>query len=165
MKKAPDQHFHINATKALLLFLLVTGSWVTCWAQHPTVSVKQFSWLAGKWKNTERNSFEYWKFNEDSSLLTGYSFSIKEGDTTITEKLQFVCEGPTCYYVADVPDNGKPIRFAMMQHTPNGFRSENQQHDYPKYIEYKLEGPGKLRAEVGDATRKQVFNFERQDKL
>ncbi|MGV3764887.1 MAG: DUF6265 family protein [Chitinophagaceae bacterium] len=157
------QHFRLTVTKTALLFLLMTGSWILGFAQHTTVSIKQFSWLAGKWKNTERNSFEYWKFSEDSSQLTGYSFSVKEGDTTITEKLQFVCEGPTCYYIADVPDNGKPIRFAMMQHTPNGFRSENQQHDYPKYIEYKLEGPGKLRAEVGDATRKQVFTFERQE--
>lgn len=125
------------------------------------VQLKQFSWIVGTWKHVERNIYESWRWSLDSTRLLGLSYSIKEGDTTILERLHISVDATGLYFMADVPENGKPIRFSLKPQSPNSFFAENQEHDYPTYIKYKLEAPGKLKAEIGNAEKSQQFEFER----
>lgn len=102
-------------------------------AQH-----KEFSWLLGTWKLKDKNVYEIWKVADDRKTLEGISFRIKDGDTTVMEKIRFTYDGQYYHYVPDVPQNVKPVDFKITRYTAEGFVAENPQHDFPKLIRYQF---------------------------
>jgi len=115
------------------LFILFLIGWQQSQAQQ-----KEFGWLVGKWKLTEKNVFEEWKISSDKKTLEGLSYRIKEGDTTLMEKLLIKFEQPYFFYISDVAENPAPVKFKITQYNADKFLAENPDHDFPKAIRYKL---------------------------
>ncbi|MEO7991273.1 MAG: hypothetical protein ABI663_17110 [Chryseolinea sp.] len=115
------------------LFILFLIGWQQSQAQQ-----KEFGWLVGKWKLTEKNIFEEWRVSTDKKTLEGLSYRIKEGDTTVMEKLLIKFEQPFFFYISNVPENPAPVKFKITQYNADKFLAENPEHDFPKAIRYKL---------------------------
>ncbi|WP_425392674.1 DUF6265 family protein [Ekhidna sp.] len=125
-------------------------------------SLEDFKWLVGKWERHNvkpgTSAFEIW--GKTGGELTGMGVSMKGTDTTFTEKLKIIKKDGSMYYVADVSSNASPTYFKIMSVSTNGFVSENPQHDFPKKIEYILEG-NRMTAIISAGEQKMGFVFEK----
>lgn len=123
-------------------------------------SMKDFSWLKGKWERHNvkpgTSVFEVWEKTKNGYF--GQGVSLKGVDTTFVEKLSLIEKEGNLYYVADVAHNPEPTYFKITSYTKNGFVSENPQHDFPKKIEYILEGE-RMTVVISDGDKKMGFVF------
>ncbi|MEO9869337.1 DUF6265 family protein [Ekhidna sp.] len=105
-------------------------------------SMKDFKWLEGKWERQNvkpgTSAFEVW--GKAKNGYKGQGISLKGRDTTFVENLSLVKKDTDFYYVADVSSNTEPTYFKITSISKMGFVSENPQHDFPKKIEYTLDG-------------------------
>lgn len=111
-------------------------------------NINDFTWLAGKWKYAGREKYEVWKLSADGNTLAGETYRIKDGDTTILEKLTLEKRVDGFYYIADVPHNNKPVPFRVTKADANGFACENPAHDFPTHIKYTRVEKGKIEAVI-----------------
>lgn len=123
--------------------------------------MKQMEWLIGTWTRTNakpgKSGFEIWTRHSPTEWR-GRGVSMTGKDTTFVEKIRIVAEKGSLYYVADVPDNSKPIYFEVTSVTPNAFVCENPSHDFPKKIEYRYDGTEiRARISAGDQGMDYVF--------
>jgi hypothetical protein len=104
-------------------------------------NIDDLNWLEGKWNRTNvrdgRTAFEQWK-RLSPEVFTGIGAILSEDDTINIEKLQIMARNDTLYYVAEVPENQRPVYFTFTEISPTSFTCENQQHDFPKVIRYVL---------------------------
>lgn len=128
---------HLGMTRPYFRFLFLLILFLIGF-QHSRAQQNEFGWLVGKWKLTEKNVFEEWKISADKKTLEGLSYRIKEGDTTVTEKLLIKFEQPFFFYISDVAENPSPVKFKITQYNADKFLAENPEHDFPKAIRYKL---------------------------
>lgn len=148
----------------ILALLLIVQGGETAQIYHNNHDIESFKWLTGTWKNVKQGNYESWQYMKEEDILEGKGFQITtELDTVITERLQIICEGSTCYYIADVPQNPEPVRFRIVSWNNRHFRSENSGHDFPKFVAYRLREDGKLEARIGDDSRTISFLFEKVD--
>ncbi len=125
---------------------------------------KKLSWLSGTWNRTNvkpgQSGLEKW---EQTSVfeLRGLGISLQGQDTTFVEKLRIVTKDNTIVYVADVPENQKPVYFKLIHITDTSFVCENPDHDFPKKITYQLDGKI-LKAQVSGDGKAIDFLFERK---
>ncbi len=150
MKKFPSTAF-------LLLFLFGLLSFNSLFAQE----VKNFEWIIGNWKNTKDSSLEKWAWNTDKSVLLGVSFKVINGDTNVTERASIACEVDGCYFIADVPENNKPVKFKIARSASRSFVADNPAHDFPKFIQYNLTDKKHLNALIGAGNKLIQYKFER----
>ncbi len=105
-------------------------------------SLKDLKWLQGTWQrqNVRPGTIAYEVWGKTKSGFEGIGVSMKGSDTTFVEKLSIVEKDDDIFYVANVRGNASPTYFKITSVSKDGFISENPQHDFPKKIEYKLEG-------------------------
>lgn len=122
-------------------------------------------WLVGVWERSHlpegRQAFEYWEMNEAGNL-EGTGISVRDGDTTVFEKLSVIEKGGTYYYVADVPENPAPVEYAIGYNSHGMFRASNPHHDFPTAISYQLDGE-KLHVEISGDEKTIPFDFIKQE--
>jgi hypothetical protein len=101
-----------------------------------------FNWLVGIWSNTEDSvlSTEEWvKVND--SLYKGIGVSVYLGDTVFHEKIVIKREGEEVYFIPDVAGeiDKETSRFRLTsQIDGKNYIFENQDHDFPQKIVYRL---------------------------
>ena len=66
--------------------------------------------------------------------------TMKGKDTVFVEKLRIIAREGDLFYVADVPENQKPVYFKLTEVTDRSFVCENPDHDFPKKIAYLFDG-------------------------
>jgi hypothetical protein len=76
------------------------------------------------------------------------------------EKLKIIIQENEIHYVADIPENPKPVHFIFTKVATNEFTSENPADDYPKKISYQREG-NTLKAVTSGDGKVQEFVFEK----
>jgi hypothetical protein len=112
-------------------------------AKETSDNFNKLQWLTGTWNRTNtkpgRTAHERWEKKSDHELQ-GWGVNLKGQDTLFMEKLKIVIKDNAIYYVADVPENKEPVYFELTAISDTGFTCENPQHDFPKKIEYLLEG-------------------------
>ena len=133
-------------------------------SQQVKEEFKKLSWLEGTWVRTNakpgRSGHERWiKLSEYE--WQGFGISMRGSDTSFVEKLNLLIKDDHIYYIADVPGNKEPVYFKLTQVSTTGFICENPEHDFPKKIEYNLDGK-KLQAIIsGNGNSKEyLFNKE-----
>ncbi len=139
-----------------------------CHAQQETDGMtknfERIQWLVGSWNRTNvkagLTAFEQWT-KLSPTQLQGKGVIVKERDTIFVEKFKIVIEGGALYYVADVPENKKPVYFKITKVTANEFVCENPDHDFPKVITYKKEGT-KLKATISGNGKSLNYFFEQK---
>ena len=139
--------------KSILLPFLLTIS--TCgFSQTPTTEIaikfKNLEWLVGTWNRTNvkpgKSAHERWE-KTNALELRGIGVSMQGKDTTFVEKITILIKDNNIYYVADVPENEKPVYFKLTEISNSGFVCENPEHDFPKKISYQLNGAD-LKAQI-----------------
>lgn len=141
-----------------LLFLLASGL-------ASGQSFKDFKWMTGTWgrQNTKLGSsaFESWE-KMTKKGFSGQGITLQGADTVFVEKLSIVKKENKLYYVAEVSQNVAPTYFKITSYSKNGFVCENPDHDFPKKIEYKLQG-NILTATISGEGKEIPFQFRRMD--
>ena len=131
-----------------------------------SISQNDFGWLVGSWERTNvkegRTAFETW-FKLPNDTLVGNGVMIEKGDTLFSERLSIVKKADAWYYIAEVSENAKPVPFKIEQITEFGFYAANPAHDFPKVIEYQLDG-SKLAATISGGNRSITFHFIKAEK-
>ena len=139
--------------KSMLLPFLLTIA--TCgFSQTPTTETatkfKKLEWLLGTWNRTNakpgKSAHERWE-KTNVFELRGIGVSMQGKDTTFVEKITILIKDNNIYYVADVPENKKPVYFKLVEISNSGFVCENPEHDFPKKISYQLNGV-ELKAQI-----------------
>ena len=125
---------------------------------------KSLKWLEGTWERTNlkpgMKAYEKWNpgvYHE----LRGTGVTMKGEDTVFLEKIQIIVKGNSIYYVADVKENKEPVYFKFTALTSSGFVCENPEHDFPKKIEYLLNGPN-LTVVISAGNKSQNYLFTRK---
>lgn len=105
--------------------------------------INKLKWIEGTWVRTNnkagQSGEEKWVMETPRELL-GYGFTMKGTDTLFVEKMRILFRGDRLCYVADVPENQKPVYFELTEITATGFICENPAHDFPKKITYEHKG-------------------------
>lgn len=124
-----------------------------------------FDWLVGTWEgvnNTEQEqSFEIWE-KLGSQTYRGIGYTLEDGDTVFMEKLSIENVYGVYQYIVRVGDESeKPVHFEMLKVNSSGFMCANPKHDFPKQIEYKLDGE-RLTATISGDGKSRSFIFRKQ---
>jgi hypothetical protein len=154
--------------KKIYFFILLLCAYELAWSQSPSQQAlndfKKLKWLEGTWTRTNskpgRSAIEEWRRSGENEL-TGQGVNLKGTDTTFVEKLKIVIKDNTICYVADVPENKGLVYFKFTALTSHGFVCENPAHDFPKKIEYKLQGKT-LTAVISGDGKSMDYVFERK---
>lgn len=131
--------------KIIILALLFTNL-----AHEKQSDITALGWLVGTWQIEEAGSFEQWSWSADRSQLGGMGYRYVEGERIQSEGLKIVCGADGCAYIADVPSNDGPVRFAITEMGEKGFKASNPDHDFPTFIYYDLQDDGSIVATVGN---------------
>lgn len=133
-------------------------------ASSQSVDVSQLEWLVGTWSRTHmkpgKSGHERWEKVSENELR-GWGVSFNGPDTSYVEKLRIYIDNGNTYYVADVPENPKPVRFKITDASEQGFVCENPSHDFPKKIEYTRKETSMTAVISGDG-RSMSFTFTKQ---
>jgi hypothetical protein len=147
-----------------LLFCLLTTAKAQNTSGEASDNFNKLSWLTGTWNRTNtkpgRSAHEKWERSGTTALI-GWGVNLKGQDTVFVEKLKIVVKDNAIYYVADVPENKQPVYFKITAVSSEGFTCENPMHDFPKKIEYKLEGQH-LKATISGNGKAIDYLFERK---
>ncbi len=96
------------------------------------------NWLQGKWQRLNekptKTTFDFW--NND---LTGIGFTLQENDTVFKETMSIVSI-QNILHLKIVGVNEQPTLFKFTQQTDTSFVSENEQNEFPKKINYYMDG-------------------------
>ena len=149
-----------------ILFALIFSGAKSQSVNNPAHStIDQLKWLEGTWTRTNskagQSGLEIWK-KVSSTELSGRGITMHGSDTAFVEKLRIVVRDGNLFYVADIPENQKPIYFRLTEVKKNGFICENPEHDFPKKIAYGLKG-NKLHAIISGNGKSMEFFFEKSD--
>jgi hypothetical protein len=125
---------------------------------------KKLNWLIGTWNRTNvkpgKSGVEQWK-QTNPHELRGIGANLQGTDTLFVEKLRIIIKDNNIAYVADVPENQKPVYFKLTEITESSFVCENPEHDFPKKISYQLDGK-KLKAQISGNGKAIDYLFERR---
>jgi hypothetical protein len=152
----------------ILLYILLVNTPIVLNAQQNSRDVeaqfKSLSWLKGNWDRTNpvpgSTASEKWE-QSSSYELKGLGITLKGADTVFIEKIKLQIRDNDIFYVADVPENKAAIYFKLIATTPRGFICINPQHDFPKRIEYLLNGR-KLTVVISGDGKSQEYLFEKR---
>lgn len=149
-----------------------TFSWLVLAAllfsfQEKKISVKQFEWLEGTWKQEGKDAYEQWELVSDT-LIRGASFHRAGNDYVRDENIEFLAkDGSFCYTPIVFGQNGgQPVSFKVSSFTANSFVAENPAHEFPQRIVYTLTDANHLKAyiegEVKGKNKRIDFFFVRE---
>lgn len=122
-------------------------------------SLKAVSWIFGSWeyKNKDKIITESW--NKVSSItLEGNGATYVYGKLKSIESLRIVEMSDSLFYIAKVSHNPLPVAFKLTACTATNAIFENNNHDFPKRIEYKLVEKGKIMVIIGNGESK-IFSI------
>lgn len=145
-----------------LILLLAILTIIGC-NQPKSKKLAQLEWIQGTWNRTNtktgRTAHERWERLPDGSWQ-GWGVTFTGSDTSFLEKIKIIEKDGKLFYVADVPENEEPVYFEFTALTPSGFICENPDHDFPKQIEYILNGD-RLEAITSGDGKSISFQFEK----
>ena len=153
--------------KKLALLLIIGSTFLSC-KSEPKSSVKEISWLEGKWTAIVQgnNVQEQWTLVGDS-IWKGESIFVREGETLFTEMMTIALKDGKFLFVTAISDQneGDDIIFKETERTATKIVFENPKHDFPQVITYETSGKDKLKAYIsgklnGEAQRID-FDFRR----
>ena len=129
--------------------------------------IKDLKWLEGTWNREGlkegQTATETWEMNGDNAMI-GWGITKRGEDTVFVEKLEIVKKYDDLFYVADVAHNAAPVYFKIVKLSKGTFICENPAHDFPKKIEYMLNG-NKLVATISGDGKEVPFYFTKKDNI
>ena len=146
-----------------ICLLLLLGLSCSFAKAQPVSNVGELKWLEGNWKRINskagQSGMESWT-KISATELKGKGITLQGSDTAFVEKIRIIIQDGSLYYVADVPENKKPVYFLFTEMKPNSFVCQNPAHDFPKMIAYSLKDK-KLTATISGNGKSMEYVFER----
>lgn len=155
------------------LFLLMTISVLSCNessrsnktenSENESNTNNNFDWLSGKWKrlNNEagKETFENWsKINP--TKYYGIGFTLQNGDTVSQEEMEIIETNGEWALLVKTATEEQATKFKIAEFKKTAFIFVNDSIDFPKKIEYKLEGE-KIKAKISNDKMQILFDFEK----
>lgn len=127
---------------------------------HP--NLQPLTWMLGSWQRVglPEGTSGYERWHMDGGAFVGVGTKLKDQRVVFEEKLRLETDNGDVFYVADVAENAKPVRFRLVTQTEHSAIFENPEHDFPKRIAYRLDGDRLEVVTSGDG-REIVFRFKR----
>jgi len=125
--------------------------------------IQKIKWLEGGWVRAmkgDQHAHERWQVVSPNEWH-GWGVTFIGTDTSFLEKIKIIKQDDDMFYIADVPENPEPVYFRFTTLTDSGFICENPEHDFPKKIEYQLEGDT-LNATISGNGESMTFSFMKQ---
>lgn len=99
--------------------------------------LQKIGWLEGDWckATNKKTTCEKWELT-DENTLSGTSFVVKNGDTTILERLMIQQVGEQLVYLA-LPSGQSPAAFFLKDTSGGKWTFENAEHDFSQRIIYE----------------------------
>ncbi|MDU8887081.1 DUF6265 family protein [Yeosuana sp. MJ-SS3] len=151
----------MKTIKLILNLLFFALSFNLCLAQQ---DLSQLEFLIGTWQVEGKQNFEYWEKVSETEFI-GKGYKIRDGVTRISETLELKVNDNNITFIATVPDQneGQSIPFTLSASLDNLWSFENQNHDFPKKIQYQLLEGGKIKVNVlGENDKGFSFYFIKQ---
>lgn len=121
--------------KSLLLLFVIT---LTLKADK---AFQKLAVLVGVWKmETGRGIiYEEWRVLNENTL-SGWSYKVWSKDTVTLETILLQQVDTSVYYIPIVEDqnNKQPVKFKLKNFSENTFTFENNEHDFPQRIIYRI---------------------------
>jgi hypothetical protein len=157
----------------LLSRLALALAWLSlcaCTSQPPapiqqpgvTAHIGDANWLAGVWREAraEVRVEEFWT-PPAGGLMLGAGRGLRGGKLEFFEHMRIEERGTTLVFVA-LPFGENSTEFVLKTRNPHELLFENEAHDYPKRIRYRLEPDGTLVARIeGDGGSGEEWHFSR----
>ena len=122
------------------------------------------NWLLGTWKE-DTNTYiitESWQAVSPHTLEgTNQTFSKNKNTITQTESLRVIEMYGEVFYLAKVAHNHLPVAFKLIISTDSLVVFENQNHDFPKKIAYRLLDARHLRVDVSNDEKEFRLTLEK----
>jgi hypothetical protein len=111
--------------------------------------LQDVSFLIGTWKVENKESYESWEMAKNNNM-NGFSYKIKGGEKVVSENLNIKVVNNQIVYEAAVlnQNDGKTIPFRLNMDNKVWFSFENETHDFPKKIQYKILSKDTLQVQV-----------------
>ena len=130
----------MRATFLISMVFIYLGSYGQDTKQ--TSQIDQLLWLCKTWERTNikqgQKTFEKW--TRKGNVLEGVGVTIQGQDTVFIERLSISERDGELHYGSEVAHNPAPVYFKVQITGETSFISRNTKHDFPKAIEYNLEG-------------------------
>lgn len=120
-------------------------------------SLNSASWLLGEWVADQGDTIviERWhKVSPSTFEGSGEWRSKSNNELQSSESLRLLQMSGGVFYLANVSHNERPVAFKLKQCSPSHAVFENQEHDFPKIIEYQLTAKNRITATVTDGREK-----------
>jgi hypothetical protein len=147
--------------KGLIFVSLLLFACNTTAENNSGKSLDDLNWLLGHWNTIEEDSnvlgFERWE-RTDYGNFKGIGISMEFGDTVFVEYLSITSKDSLLFYIADLPENSKPVLFQITEIRPDGFICVNDSNEFPKKIEYKL-NKDSLDVTISGPEKSFIFEF------
>ncbi len=128
-----------------------------------TEMTENLDWLTGNWKrlNEEagKETFENWK-KISPSEYSGIGFTMQKGDTISQEKMDIIQTNGKWTLLVKIPNEKEATSFEMTELKNNEFICVNDSIDFPKKIQYWIEGE-KMKAKISNDEMEIPFEFEK----
>lgn len=110
--------------------------------------VDDLVWMSGCWAldRQEHGSGENW-MQPAGGLMLGVSRVVSNGETVAFEYLRIVTDDGSIALIAS-PSGQSTTRFELVSMREHEVVFENTDHDFPQRIRYRLEGNGRLIADI-----------------
>jgi Domain of unknown function (DUF6265) len=140
--------------KLLCLFIAIAMT-------MPSQPKDPFGKFTGTWKREGKEMYEVWENGRNGSYRS-YMYSLRNGDTTIQEKVETYRDGGAWVYAVTGAGNDTTVRFRSALVTDSSAVFTNPLHDFPQEIHYRLESPRRLRAFIVGGKDTVRFDFQKQ---
>lgn len=124
----------------------------------------EFSWLEGTWiqynttkfQDSQSRYIETWNLTD--SQWRGQARLHNSTDSSQIENMVIEGRNDTINFIAFYGDDAHETKFRISSYGNNFFFSENQAHDFPKFIRYSVENEN-LIAKIGDESDTITFKY------
>lgn len=118
-------------------------------SQNKNISLDNFNWMIDSWVMEDENGITHETWTKESDMvLRGSAYTLKNGDTTFSERTSIEKRGNEIYYIAIVGHNPGPVEFKLTSVDESKAVFENSEHDFPQKITYINLEDGSLFAEI-----------------
>ncbi len=131
-------------------------------------SLDTIRWVLGDWTCTTDKEIASESWNESGEgIFRGRGQIASKSDSQIRsrESLLLVEMSGEVFYIAKVKENESPVSFRLTVSSSSHAVFENMKHDFPKRLEYRLEGNSELKVTVSDGDKRSfVLHFSKLDR-
>ena len=124
---------------------------------------QNLDWLIGNWKRRNEESgketFENWK-KINPNNYSGIGFTIQKGDTISQEKMDIIASNGKWTLIVTLPNKKDATQFEITELNNNEFVCINDANDFPKKIQYWLDGEI-IKAKISNDNMEILFEFEK----